>query len=278
MECCCCLSWLVLIALVVTLLSVISVKVRFYVKWFIFSFYSFFSVTFAIPFMLPRPLHYKNALIPAFAIRHLTHYILGITFSIQGLNNLLRDSGAVIVINHQSAIDLVVLAELWPVVGHCIVIVKKAIFYYFPFGLGSYLWGTLFVDRSDKEGSKVTMNQASKMIKENKAKLCVFPEGTRHCGNELLPFKKGAFHVAIQNQCPIQPIIVSKYYWIDHKTYKFDGGHNLITILPSIPTKGLEVKDIDDLIKKTRDVMQEAYKKTSAQSLRLRSRRELMED
>lgn len=81
----------------------------------------------------------------------------------------------------------------------------------------------------------------------------------------------------------IQTILFTYIYFNLFKMYAFENiyllsGHNLITILPSIPTKGLEVKDIDDLIKKTRDVMQEAYKKTSAQSLRLRSRRELMED
>lgn len=52
----------------------------------------------------------------------------------------------------------------------------------------------------------------------------MFPEGTRHGGEELLPFKKGAFHVAIASQLPIQPVVVSKYYYLDQKTKKFDSG------------------------------------------------------
>lgn len=52
----------------------------------------------------------------------------------------------------------------------------------------------------------------------------MFPEGTRHGGLELLNFKKGAFHVAISSQCPIQPVVVSKYFFLDHKKHIFDSG------------------------------------------------------
>lgn len=60
----------------------------------------------------------------------------------------------------------------------------------------------------------------------------MFPEGTRHIGDELLPFKKGAFHVAIASQTPIQPIVVSRYYFLDSKTYKFDAGKPKVDHLP----------------------------------------------
>ena len=55
-------------------------------------------------------------------------------------------------------------------------------------------------------------------------KLCMFPEGTRHGGDDLLPFKKGAFHVAISSECPLQPVLVSQYYFLDSKRRIFDNG------------------------------------------------------
>lgn len=53
----------------------------------------------------------------------------------------------------------------------------------------------------------------------------MFPEGTRHGGSELLNFKKGAFHVAISSQCPIQPLVVSKYFFLDHGKRTFNSGN-----------------------------------------------------
>ncbi len=39
----------------------------------------------------------------------------------------------------------------------------------------------------------------------------VFPEGTRNLGKGLLPFKKGAFHMAIAAGVPIVQVCVSNY-------------------------------------------------------------------
>jgi len=123
----------------------------------------------------------------------------------------------------------------------------------------------------------------------------MFPEGTRHGGQELLNFKKGAFHVAISSQCPIQPVVVSQYYFLDHGKRIFDPGksfiivvscsysplynyyfvclcmivcpycigHIVITILPAIPTEGMTKNDLSRLIEKSRSAMQDMYTKSS---------------
>lgn len=55
-------------------------------------------------------------------------------------------------------------------------------------------------------------------------KLLLFPEGTRHSGDKLLPFRKGAFHVAMDAEAPIQPVVVSKYHHLDSKRPWFGSG------------------------------------------------------
>lgn len=55
-------------------------------------------------------------------------------------------------------------------------------------------------------------------------KLWMFPEGTRRNTGEIHSFKKGAFHVAINGQIPILPIVYSQYYFMDEKQRKFDNG------------------------------------------------------
>ena len=93
----------------------------------------------------------------------------------------------------------------------------------------------------------------------------LFPEGTRNSagGGSLLPFKKGAFHVALDIGVPILPMVVSEYDFLGPdgaRTEKFTGGNVTIKILPPIETEGIRKDQIDDLIKETRDSMIEALK------------------
>jgi len=56
-------------------------------------------------------------------------------------------------------------------------------------------------------------------------KLWMFPEGTRNPSRTtLLPFKKGAFRVAITCQVPILPVVYSPYHFIDDKKKCFGQG------------------------------------------------------
>ena len=93
--------------------------------------------------------------------------------------------------------------------------------------------------------------------------LMLFPEGTRNSagGGSLLPFKKGAFHVALDIGVPILPIVVSEYDFLGpdgKRTEKFTSGNVTIKVLPPIETEGVTKDQIDDLIKETRDSMLEA--------------------
>lgn len=52
--------------------------------------------------------------------------------------------------------------------GRCTVISKKAIFYYWPFGLAAYLWGTIFIDRLNPDKAKETINKTGDIIQQRK--------------------------------------------------------------------------------------------------------------
>ena len=51
---------------------------------------------------------------------------------------------------------------------HCTVISKKEIFYLGPFGLASYLWGTIFIDRLNPDKAKDTINKTGKIVQMRK--------------------------------------------------------------------------------------------------------------
>jgi len=93
---------------------------------------------------------------------------------------------------------------------------------------------------------------------ERQQSVYIFPEGTRSYGNEpeLLPFKKGAFHLAVQAQVPIVPVVVANYADVlNVKTKVFRPGRIPVKILEPIRTEGLEEKDVDELTKTTRERM-----------------------
>ncbi|KAJ8921855.1 hypothetical protein NQ315_008487 [Exocentrus adspersus] len=243
---------MVLVALLVILWRISSVA-RYWIKFLVFGLVSVFSSCAPIPIMLLRPRDSRNALLPAAGLRACCRF-LGITHSVEGLENTVKNSGCVILLNHQSMLDLIVLACLWPVMDNCTVISKKEVFYMQPFGLASWLWGTIFIDRAAK-GAKDAVNKTGETIRSRKARVLMFPEGTRNMSKKLLPFKKGAFHLALASRCPIQPVAVSRFSFLGNQ--RFDDGHIRIKILPQIPTEGLTVDDLPKLMDKAYNIMSE---------------------
>ena len=84
----------------------------------------------------------------------------------------------------------------------------------------------------------------------------VFPEGTRNLGKGLLPFKKGAFHMAIAAGVPIVQVCVSNYV-TQMKLNRWDSGSVLIRSLPPITTCVLTVDDIPQLLLTCQTQMEE---------------------
>lgn len=80
------------------------------------------------------------------------------------------------------------------------------------------LSGTVFIDRANRENALQAFSSAVREMKENKQSVWIFPEGTRSyfIKPDMLPFKKGAFHLAIQAGVPIVPVIVQNYSHVLH--------------------------------------------------------------
>jgi lysophosphatidate acyltransferase len=130
------------------------------------------------------------------------------------------------------------------------------------YGIAAWLAGMRFIDRASGQKGKDDMNRTMLDMKSKKEKLIVFPEGTRRNTGEIHEFKKGAFHAAVHAQIPIIPVVFGCYkHFFDSKKNLFGGGTIHLQVLPEIPTEGLTKDDVDDLIRRTREVMIEAYKK-----------------
>jgi len=189
--------------------------------------------------------------------------ILGLQWEIQGAENLKKDVSCVLIGNHQSVLDILGLYEIWPLIKRCAVVSKKEVLYVFPFGLVAWLCGAVFIDRANSSKSKTQISETAETLKKDRTKLWIFPEGTRHKGTSLLAFKKGAFHIAIQNKLPIVPVLISPYTFIDDDNQEFGSGRMIVSVLPLIETDDIGPENLNEFIEQTRDKMIKEYERLS---------------
>ena len=82
---------------------------------------------------------------------------------------------------------------------------------------------TVFIDRANRTTARAAFDGAANTMRTERQNVFIFPEGTRSYAEkpELLPFKKGAFHLAIQAQVPILPVVVANYSHVLNVKKKF---------------------------------------------------------
>lgn len=87
-----------------------------------------------------------------------------------------------------------------------------------PLGPWMFMSGAVFVDRGNSTKAHDSLTAAGEEMKSKGISLMMYPEGTRHCQEmpSLLPFKKGAFHLAVQAGIPIIPVVCENYWRIYH--------------------------------------------------------------
>lgn len=117
---------------------------------------------------------------------------------------------------------------------------------------------TVFINRSSRSSAVAAMAGAAETMHSQQQSVFIFPEGTRSYANTptLLPFKKGAFHLAVQAQVPIVPVVVANYSNVlDVKRKMFNAGKIPVSILEPVETKGLGKEDVEDLVRRVQDQM-----------------------
>lgn len=117
---------------------------------------------------------------------------------------------------------------------------------------------TVFIERKSRSQAVAAFDKAAEKMHKHRQSVYIFPEGTRSYYDhpDLLPFKKGAFHLAVQAQAPIVPIAVANYSNVlDVRRKLFRPGTIPVRVAKPIPTKGKTKEDVDALVEETRDVM-----------------------
>lgn len=235
-------------------------KVRYYFCYLAGYCYGILLATILFPLFLLRPGNHAVKRFGADLYKRITH-VIGVSWEIRNAHILAEDRGAVICSNHQSMLDALGVVHALGILRKATAIAKKEVLYVLPVGIVLWLSGIVFIDRKEPAQALKRIEAASEAIHQ-KVKLWIFPEGTRNKrGDKLLPFKRGAFQVAIQCQAPIIPMVYSPYYFIDGSKQRFRRGKMIIDVLEPIPTEGLTLDDLDTLRQRVYDVMSSAYDK-----------------
>ena len=132
-------------------------------------------------------------------------------------------SNAVLVANHRSHLDSIILWAICPADKHLVFAAKKELFRIPLLGTGLRKAKAICVDRSKGREALATLIDETQKLNGNEI-LVVFPEGTRGEA-QLLKFKRGAFSVAHESHRAILPVCIK-------------GTNNLFQKGKLIPSKG----------------------------------------
>lgn len=143
--------------------------------------------------------------IVTFAFRCIS-WLAGTRLIVKGRENVPTDIPVLYVSNHRSYFDIV---TLYPLTNNTTGFVAKKEMEKFPFVHRWMMYmNCQFLDRDNIKAGLKTILDCIATVK-NGCSICIFPEGTRTPGDEMLEFKEGSFKIAEKSGCPIIPVAIT---------------------------------------------------------------------
>ena len=170
-----------------------------------------------------------------------------------GRERIDRDEAYVMVANHLSLLDILVLFRLFVHFKW----VSKIENFRIPF-IGWNMWLNGYIPlRRGERASVVQMMKASLEALAQGSSIMMFPEGTRSPSGRMRQFKTGAFEIARAARRPILPIAVEgTARALPKRGFVLQGRHPIrVTVLEPIPYAAFADDDVDTLTARVREVI-----------------------
>jgi 1-acyl-sn-glycerol-3-phosphate acyltransferase len=176
--------------------------------------------------------------------------MVNVKVEVSGLERLEPNQTYLFTPNHQSMIEVPLVVTYLG--RNPAFLAKKELFKYPIFGFGMRVIGVVPVDRSNSQSAIESARKGTENLRKGKPYV-VYPEGTRTQRGRLLPFKKGAFMMAIEAGVPVVPVSISGSAAImpKHQVKVFPGTVR-ITVHEPISTQGYDRDNIVDLMETVR--------------------------
>ena len=196
----------------------------------------------------------------AIVVQHIPHWakgilrVTGVQLTVDGLENIPKNTACVFVGNHRSYYDIpLLLAGLDQPYG---ILAKEELAKIPLLNRWMKLLGCVFVKRDDIRASVKALNDATAIVESGRS-FVIFPEGTRYKGEEggAGEFKAGAFRIAIKTGVPVVPVAISGARGLfEGHGLRATPGDIRVRILPAIQTAGMskaEQKQLPDAVRQT---------------------------
>ena len=175
---------------------------------------------------------------------------------VEGAEKIPPGTPGIIVANHQSWYDVFAMLVHLPFKMRWVG--KKELAKIPLFGPSWIACGNIPIDRSDRRAAIRSLEQAGETLRREGAMIIMYPEGTRSDSDEMLPFKKGAFVLALQLGVPIIPVGVSGSREVMPKgSFRIRPGTVTVRVGDPIPVEGRAESDRDELLREARAAIEE---------------------
>lgn len=180
--------------------------------------------------------------------------VTGARVAVSGSRHLEGIGACVVVANHQSNLDPMVLTSTFG--GAIRILTKRELFDVPLLGAALRALGMVEVNRLLPDRAAITAAAADTLAQG--IPLLVFPEGTTSRDGKLLPMKAGAFQIAIRHGVPVLPVLVvdTRNVW-PAKRLKIRSGQVGVVITPPIDTGDLGQPDAIELRARVQRRLQE---------------------
>ncbi|MFD6398092.1 HAD-IB family hydrolase [Nocardia sp. NPDC060249] len=179
---------------------------------------------------------------------------IDVQLRVVGAENARAPRPAVFLFNHQSQFDVIIVPKVLD--GAVTGIGKKELANHPLFGPLMRFVGVTFIDRTDTERAKAALAPVVSTLRDGLS-IAVAPEGTRSFTPGVGPFKKGAFHIAIQAGVPVIPVVVrnaGEIAWRDSPIAR--SGIVDVAVLPPIDVSGWDPADMDAEVEGVRQLFE----------------------
>ncbi len=159
------------------------------------------------------------------------------------------------VANHESYADIFLISYLpWEMKW----LSKDTIFRIPVMGWMMSMAGDIPLTRGDRSSAADALTACRDRL-EKRVSVMIFPEGTRSRGGEMLPFKDGAFRLAIETGVPILPIAVAgTRHAMAKGTFRFRRAVARCEVLEPVVTSGMTLTDLPALKARVRRLIDDA--------------------